>query len=96
MSGIDETPCAVPLCPALARENSIFCEAHRTAKKLPMASKDWSCIRCKRVVRAGDYVTIESEPGNLEHAVCPKREVAARRRNRGDVPLLKGVPRGTP
>jgi hypothetical protein len=81
-------PCAVPLCPAFARLDSPFCAAHRHAKKLPNVSKGWTCKRCHRVLHAGDYVTLESEIGNFEHAECPKPQPRTPRGVKGATPLF--------
>lgn len=74
-------PCAVELCPAYASLASKFCAAHQHAKKLASVHKGRCCNECHRVLREGDYVTVESDPaGRMVHAQCPKRAEARRRR----------------
>lgn len=85
--------CAVELCPALPEPGSWYCVGHRHAKRLQAVQKGSTCKACGRVLVEGDYVTRESTPGNLQHAVCPEAQPHAPRRLRGKTPLFNGVER---
>ena len=85
-----ERPCKVDLCPALAMPGTEFCIGHQFAKKLNAVHKGSTCMACERVLVEGDYVTRDSTPGNLRHAVCPKDRPKPQGRRRGETPLFDG------
>lgn len=84
-------PCKVELCPAFAAPGSIYCVGHKLAKRLHSVAEGRTCDNCRRVLKEGDYVTRESTPGRLAHAVCPKDKPKPPRRTRGETPLFDGA-----
>jgi hypothetical protein len=83
--------CAVELCPALPEPGSWYCVGHKTAKRLQSVQKGSTCKACDRMLYEGDFVTRESTPGNLQHAVCPAPAPRPKGRRHGETPLFDGT-----
>lgn len=83
--------CKVDFCPALAARGSLYCVGHKLAKRLQSVAEGRTCVNCRRVLKEGDYVTRESTPGRLAHALCPKDKPKMPRRVKGETPLFDGV-----
>lgn len=81
-------PCGVQLCPALARDGSMFCVAHRVAKKLAQHSTARATLLLVLDLHVGDYVTLLSTSGKNVHAVCPETRARVTSRPLVDTPLF--------
>lgn len=85
---MDKALCAVASCPAFAAPRSRYCQGHVTCRRLLAVLKGSPCRKCKRLLKAGDYVTRESTPERLVHAQCPEPEPLHPRKGQMPTPLF--------
>lgn len=74
-------PCAEPDCVLFADEGKPFCGIHATARRVKTVMAGEKCLRCGTAIRAGEWVTRDSTPLAMNHAVCSPRgpeQLAAR------------------
>jgi hypothetical protein len=91
----EDTPhviCGVQGCTALVNGPDMFCPVHRLGKLATKAFAGQRCARCRKPVKAEDWIARDSFFGHVQHVDCKPYVKPERRRGKRATPLFDEAP----